>query len=118
MKKTIILALFLSFIFSSLSTRSQMRVHLIDVGQGLATLVEFPCGAILIDAGGEKNELFNSSEMLKDYLETFFDRRTDLNKTLQCVYLTHPHSDHTRGVTLLLQDYKIKNAVTDGLESG
>lgn len=118
MKKKIVLVLLILSVWVS-ATRSQMRVHLIDVGQGLATLVEFPCGAILIDAGGEKNDLFNSSEMLKDYLETFFDRRTDLNHTLQAVYLTHPHADHTRGVTLLLEEpFKIKNAITDGLESG
>jgi hypothetical protein len=47
--------------------------------------------AILIDAGGETNPLYNSGEALKLYLDDFFARRTDLNNTLQCVYLTHPH---------------------------
>jgi beta-lactamase superfamily II metal-dependent hydrolase len=31
-----------------------MRLHVIDVGQGDATLVEFPCAAILVDTGGER----------------------------------------------------------------
>lgn len=98
---------------------AQMRVHLINVGQGCATLVEFPCAAILIDAGGENNALFKSQDSLKAYLDDFFESRPDLHHTLQCVYLTHPHSDHTRGVSVILDSpYVIKNVVTDGLEKG
>src|SRR5690242_12338473 len=33
-----------------------MHVHFIDVGDGAATLVEFPCGVVMIDAGGESNQ--------------------------------------------------------------
>lgn len=96
-----------------------MQVHLINVGQGCATLVEFPCAAILIDAGGENDSLFNAPDSLQVYLQNFFDKRNDLNHTLQCVYLTHPHIDHTLGVPVVLQSpYTIKNAVTDGLETG
>lgn len=98
---------------------AQMRVHLINVGQGCATLVEFPCAAVLIDTGGETDALYNSSEALKTYLDDFFTRRPDLKQTLKCVYLTHPHKDHTLGVPVILTPpYVIKNAVTDGLEQG
>ena len=31
-----------------------MQIHVIDVGQGAATLLEFTCGAVLIDTGGER----------------------------------------------------------------
>jgi competence protein ComEC len=98
---------------------AQMRVHQINVGQGSATLLEFPCAAVLIDAGGENNPLFSGTDALKTYLDNFFATRPDLNHTLQCVYLTHPHKDHTHGVPVLLQSpYTIKNAVTDGLKEG
>jgi beta-lactamase superfamily II metal-dependent hydrolase len=66
---------------SSAVIAQTMRAHFIDVGQGAATLVEFPCAAILIDTGGEKNGEFDSTEALMDYLETFFARRADLSQT-------------------------------------
>lgn len=117
--KTKNLILSLIMLFAVFSTTAQMRVHLINVGQGCATLVEFPCAAILIDTGGEINGLYNSSNALKNYLDDFFIRRADLNHTLQAVYLTHPHSDHTLGVPVILQPpFIIKNVITDGLEEG
>ncbi|HKR03095.1 MAG TPA: helix-hairpin-helix domain-containing protein [Bacteroidia bacterium] len=119
MKKKISFTLILALLVFVLNVNAQMRVHLINVGQGSATLIEFPCAAILIDAGGETNALYNSSDALKTYLDDFFTIRTDLNHTLQCVYLTHPHKDHTLGVPVILQPpYVIKNVVTDGLEEG
>lgn len=112
----LLISFMLSFV---LIAHAQMRIHLINVGQGAATLVEFPCGAILVDAGGETNSDYKSNEALKTYLDDFFNVRTDLNHTLQCVYLTHPHKDHTLGVPVLLQaPYVIQNVVTDGLERG
>ena len=115
----IIYVFIFTMLASVLTAGAQMRVHFINVGQGCATLIEFPCAAILVDAGGENNSLFNASDSLQAYLEDFFDERTDLNHTLQCVYLTHPHADHTLGTPVILQPpYIIKNAVTDGLETG
>ena len=55
-----------------------MRVHLIDIGQGAATLVEFSCGAILIDTGGESHRRYDSTESLMTYLKAFFKTRPDL----------------------------------------
>lgn len=95
-----------------------MRLHFIDVGQGNSTLVEFPCAAMLIDAGGEMNGDFSSNEALVSYLDDFFQSRPDLNKTFASLILTHAHIDHTRGVKDVLSRYKVLNAVTNGHESG
>lgn len=95
-----------------------MRVHLIDVGQGASSLIEFPCAAVLIDTGGESNNQFDSTKSLMDYLNTFFQGRTDLNNTLQLLVLSHPHVDHTRGVQAVLAKYSVLNAVTNGQETG
>jgi competence protein ComEC len=76
----------------------RLRLHLIDVGQGESILLEFSCGAALIDAGGESNEEFQSTDALLRYLDDFFERRHDLHKRLDLLVLSHPHIDHTRGV--------------------
>lgn len=91
-----------------------MVLHMINVGQGAATLVEFPCGALLVDTGGEDNALFKSDKALFGYLESFFDRRLDLNNTLDALVITHPHIDHTRSIASLLGSYNVKHIIDNG----
>jgi len=95
-----------------------MRLHFINVGQGAATLVEFPCAAVLIDTGGETNDQFKSTDELTKYLKSFFESRSDLHNTLASLILTHPHIDHTRGVKTVLAKFRVQNGVTDGLTTG
>ena len=94
------------------------RVHIINVGQGSAALLEFPCGVILVDTGGEENDQFHSTPALKTYLDDFFARRNDLNKTIDLLVISHPHKDHTMGVKEVLANYRIKRAVTNGQKYG
>lgn len=89
-------------------------VHFIDVGQGNAVLFEFPCGTVLIDTGGEQADVFPSEARLLAYLETVFARRTDLNRTLDLVVLTHPHIDHTRGAKGVRDRFTVRNVVDNG----
>src|SRR4029077_7337806 len=95
----------------------QMRVHLIDVGQGAATLFEFSCAAVLVDTGGESDDDFDSNEHLMDYLRAFFTSRPDLHETLALLLITHPHIDHARGAKGVWQVYHVQNVVTDGMTS-
>ncbi len=99
---------------ASFKDATTMSVHLLDVGQGAATLLEFPCGAVLIDTGGEVNSSFNSVSALMTQLEAFFARRSDLKRTLDLLVITHPHIDHVRGIPLLLESYAVKNVVDNG----
>ncbi len=94
------------------------RTHFIDVGQGLAVLHEFPCGAYLIDAGGEHDDKFDSNAALVAYLDAFFARRPDLHNTLDALLLTHPHVDHTRGVEAVLDRYQVRNLIDNGQDFG
>lgn len=91
-----------------------MRVHLIDVGQGAATLIEFSCAAILVDTGGELNDEFDSTKRLLDYLDRFFARRRDLRETLALLIITHPHIDHTRGAIEVWERFRVLSVVTNG----
>jgi competence protein ComEC len=93
---------------------SSMTVHFIDIGQGAATLIEFPCGAVLIDTGGEKNEDFDSEKALRDYLDAFFRRRADLNRTIDLLAISHPHVDHTRNIEMVIGRYKVLNVIDNG----
>ena len=86
------------------------RFHFINVGQGDATLLEFPCGAVMIDAGGDDD----SAPVLRRYLEQFFARRTDLNKTLSLVVLTHGHEDHTRNFGDVIDRYTVDTLLMNG----
>lgn len=81
-----------------------MRAHFIDVGQGDATLLEFPCGAIMIDAGGQNA---GSVEQLRNYLRKFFARRADLNKKIAALFVTHTHIDHNRSLRPLVESQEI-----------
>jgi competence protein ComEC len=96
----------------------EMNAHFINVGQGASVLLEFACGAALIDTGGEKNSSFDSTQRLNDYLDAFFARRTDLRSTLAVVILSHPHIDHTRGLPTVLKEYTVQTLVDDGMETG
>src|SRR3989304_3847221 len=63
-----------------------MKAHVIDMGQANATLLEFPCGAVLIDAGAQDEEKVDE---LVRFLNEFFARRLDLNRTLKSIIITH-----------------------------
>ena len=91
-----------------------MVVHFIDVGQGAATLLEFPCGAMLIDTGGEFNDAFDSEPQLIGFLKEFFERRSDLDRTLDALVITHPHIDHTRSIPAVLQHFRVRNIIDNG----
>jgi len=92
----------------------RMRAHLIDIGQGAATLFELPCGAVLVDTGGETNDAFDSGKALEKYLDDFFAARPDLNRTIDLLVITHAHKDHALNAAMVTGKYAVKNVVTNG----
>lgn len=93
----------------------EMTAHYIDVGQGDATLLEFPCGAILIDAGSQ-SEWY--SGRLMSYLRKFFERREDLEGTLDSVIITHPHTDHNRALQRVFAEFQVNRYIDNGRTEG
>lgn len=69
----------------------RVTVHVIDVDQGNAMLVEFPCGAMAIDLGGRGEK---AAMHLLAYLKRFFLRRPGLHRRFETVAITHTHIDH------------------------
>lgn len=92
----------------------EMRVHFIDVGQGDATLLEFPCGVALIDTGGEQSPDFQSVETLRAYLDAMFAARPELGSRFDLLAITHPHIDHTRGLEMVSENYWVANVIDNG----
>jgi beta-lactamase superfamily II metal-dependent hydrolase len=90
---------------------STMVAHFIDVGQGDAALLEFSCGAMMIDAGGQAA---SDVDHLVDYLRAFFQRRTDLHSTLATILISHDHIDHTRGLRKVVETFHVENVVENG----
>jgi competence protein ComEC len=82
------------------------------VGQGQSVLLEFAGAAVLVDAGGDAGNA--RRDHLRDYLDAFFTRRADLNRTLAAVIVTHPHIDHTRFLMDVLGGYTVRELVDGG----
>ena len=98
-----------------------MVAHFIDVGQGDAALLEFSCGAVLIDTGGESTPEVKGTANLLAYLDKFFARRTDLRKTIDLVVLSHAHIDHTASVPGLIdrnRGYTFHSIIDNALKTG
>lgn len=102
-------------VVSSAQDTKKMTAHFINVGQADATLLEFPCGAILIDAGAQDTTYEND---LIDYLDSFFKRRSDLNNTLDLVIITHAHIDHNLALDDVVKRFIVKRYIDNGLSSG
>jgi beta-lactamase superfamily II metal-dependent hydrolase len=86
------------------------RLHLIDVGTGLAVFVEGRGFAILYDGGCNDDTALGAHNRLLAYLR---HARPDLT-TLDHVILSHPHRDHVELLPDILAIYQIRNVWDSG----
>src|SRR5439155_22610779 len=85
---------------------SLVGVHVLDVGQGDAILIEGDHGGrMLIDGGPDPGRLL----VALDARLPPWDRRIDL------LVLTHPHEDHVAGMPRLLDRYRVRQIVEPGM---
>ena len=90
---------------------SDLRVTVIDVGQGSAALVEFPGGkTMLIDGGGyTNNRFFDVGERI---LAPFLRHRKIMQ--IDTIALSHPSSDHMNGLVYILAHFQPKKLLWTG----
>jgi competence protein ComEC len=83
---------------------NDLRVNIIDVGNGDALLVEAPDGMrMLIDGGGFHTSDFDVG---KSILTPILLSKKIL--TLDYVINTHPHGDHLGGIPTIIRDFTVK----------
>jgi competence protein ComEC len=87
----LLLSLSLLPLFGCRAAPDELRIHILDVGQGDAILLRLPEGDVLIDAGPEAGE------------QTLCTRLDELGvDSLELLFLTHPDEDHIGGADALL----------------
>jgi competence protein ComEC len=80
-----------------------LRVTVLDVGQGSATLLEFPGGrTMLVDGGGYADP--RAFDMGRRVIAPFLLRRKIL--TVDYLVLSHPSSDHMNGLRYMVQHFQ------------
>ncbi|MBA4368194.1 MAG: DNA internalization-related competence protein ComEC/Rec2 [Desulfobacterium sp.] len=83
-----------------------LRIHILDVGQGNAALLEIPNGyTILIDGGGFSDN--KSFDMGASVVAPFLWGKKIV--TIDTIVLTHPNSDHMNGLIFIAQHFNVQN---------
>jgi competence protein ComEC len=91
--------------------RTDVRVTVLDVGQGSANLIQFPGGyTVLVDGGGfSDNRLFDVG--MRIVAPVLWRNKI---KTLDLVVLSHPNSDHLNGLIYILEHFKVRQVWDNG----
>ena len=90
---------------------NDLRVTVLDVGQGSSTLVEFPGGeTLLIDGGGyTDNRFFDVGQRI---IAPFLRYRKILR--VDTIVLSHPSSDHMNGLVYVLSHFRPRRLLWTG----
>jgi competence protein ComEC len=95
--------------------RDDLRVTMIDVGHGNASLLEFPYGYnMLIDGGGfSDNRVFDvGASIVAPFL---WQKKI---RTIDSIVLSHPNSDHLNGLIYIAENFNVKNVWTNHESAG
>ncbi|MBS3732682.1 MAG: DNA internalization-related competence protein ComEC/Rec2 [Desulfobacterales bacterium] len=88
---------------------TDLRATVLDVGQGHASLLEFPGGrTMLIDGGGfSDNSVFDvGARIMAPYLWQNKIRNIDT------VVLSHPDADHLNGLLFILEKFRVRRVIS------
>jgi len=82
-------------------TKSELKVHFIDIGQGDSILIDFGDIEVLIDGGGK-------SPGVASYIDDYVDG------ALEVMVATHPHADHIGGLIDVLAAFEVQEIWHNG----
>lgn len=100
---------------------AHLKIHIVNVGQAAAAIVEFDKAVILVDAGSDPFTPAGAKN-LRDALQKIFTARPELDNTVEAVIVSHPHIDHTGNLGIVFQangPFKVRTLVDNGeMKSG
>ncbi len=81
--------------------QDNFRISYLDVGQGSATLLEYPSGfRLLIDGGGSS---FSSTTVGERVIAPFLWKKGI--RTIDAIAITHPDADHYNGIPFIIKHF-------------
>ncbi|MBP8232857.1 MAG: MBL fold metallo-hydrolase [Rhizorhabdus sp.] len=86
------------------------KIHVIDVGTGLAVFVEGPGFTLLYDAGSQDDLASENDNRVVAYINKVRPGLT----TIDHLVLSHPHKDHLQLLPDVFDRYKIRNVWNSG----
>jgi competence protein ComEC len=91
--------------------QEDLKVTVIDVGQGASTLLELPGGYnVLVDGGGfSDNSIFDVGENITAPL--LWRKKI---KSVDTLVLSHPNSDHLNGLLYIAENFNVKEIWSNG----
>ena len=82
-----------------------LKVHMLDVGQGDSFLIQAPDDTtILIDGGQSADVLYEIGKVMPYY-----------DQTVEVMILTHPHNDHVNGLNDVIDRYDVGHIYHSGV---
>jgi len=91
--------------------QKDLKVTVVDVGQGTSALLELPGGYnVLVDGGGfSDNSIFDVGEKIT---APFLWRKKI--RSVDALVLSHPNSDHLNGLLYIAENFNVKGIWTNG----
>jgi competence protein ComEC len=93
-----------AWFFIPKTTQHGLDIWALDVGQGESILVREPSGKYLLFDGGPTDEVLSELGRVLPIWQ----------RTLNVVVLSHPHSDHIRGLISVLKRYTVEEVWSSG----
>jgi len=101
----LLLAILLSWVHYSKLSHGHLIINFLDIGQGDSILIQTPSDKIILIDGGPGTKILTELNEILPFLE----------KSIDLMVLTHPHSDHIEGLVPVLKRYDVKAALITGV---